>query len=301
MSPKLLIGIGVCGVMLAAIIGVTTCVTSKRRRAVAGAPQDALLVETPKGPVLVVDDRAHGARERGSRLIAVDARDGMRLATRIESSPQLVCIPARLGRLWCRLDRLRLVDAATLSDVAVVGDTVKALGRAAGDDQVALTAEAAWITLADGRVARLDAESLAVTESGPAKPEARMLSVVVPTRSSCDLQTMSTLAAAPGRPPALLNPQVLVTDRRTGKAPIVDSPDTNLVQHDSSLETTAAKTLLSRIDATGKAVWTVELGGPCQLATVVGTSLVVATTNGVQRARAIDLATGAVVWKLAFE
>jgi hypothetical protein len=59
-------------------------------------------------------------------------------------------------------------------------------------------------------------------------------------------------------------------------------------------------TAVSRLDASGRRLWSSALGGPCQHVEVVDGLLLVATSNPAQRARAIDVATGEVRWAFGF-
>ena len=122
MSRKLLLGMAVVTVGLAGTIVITTLVTDGQRKEHAGAPDDAWLIDHSGGPALVVSDFAREAREQSGRLVAVDARDGKRLATRIVERKGFVCTPGRTGRLWCLFDRLVLLDARTLTEVAAPAD-----------------------------------------------------------------------------------------------------------------------------------------------------------------------------------
>jgi hypothetical protein len=109
-------------VALGSVIVITSKVMDGKRTETAGAPDDAWLVEHPDGPALVVSDLARDAREQSGRLVAVDARDGKRLATRFVERKGFVCSPAPGGRLWCLFDRLVLLDARTLADVVAPAD-----------------------------------------------------------------------------------------------------------------------------------------------------------------------------------
>lgn len=304
---SLLYALGFTVVTVGVVMFLLTRRNDRRQHDGAGAPVEAMVVDSPAGPVLVVNDSGNRAREQWARLTAVDAKEGKRLATRVERTKQIGCTPARGGRLWCRLSRLVLVDARTLADVTDVASAITKAGLASPlADQVTLTDDAAFATLANGRIARLDASTLAVTE-------VKAAGTATPLSSGCDLQTelndlrfsegtLRKVFARGGIPlptaAELLRPRFLATDSRT-RAPLSLGADV-LVHHDSSLDASAT-TLLSRTQSAGTLRWTAELGGPCQIATLVDQSLVVATTNGARRARSLDLATGAIRWQLQFD
>jgi hypothetical protein len=57
---------------------------------------------------------------------------------------------------------------------------------------------------------------------------------------------------------------------------------------------------LSGVDAAGAVLWTVDLGKPCEAATVVDGVLAITTLSSTYRARSIDLATGEIRWTIGF-
>jgi hypothetical protein len=79
----------------------------------------------------------------------------------------------------------------------------------------------------------------------------------------------------------------------------VEDPDLVLVEHVASLDAPDAKQI-SRLDDQLHVLWTAEVGGECQAAHLVGTTLVIATPNVKHRAIGIDVASGKVLWRFAF-
>lgn len=79
-------------------------------------------------------------------------------------------------------------------------------------------------------------------------------------------------------------------------------PDSSLllVLSVSSLDPSTATTLVSRVDATPRQLWSVDVGGTCQHAEVLAGSLLVATSDPSRHATAVDVETGKVLWQFAF-
>ncbi len=253
-----------------------------------GEAHGSFLLDSAHGPLLVVGDHVgagharRGSVANGDRIIVLDATTGAQLALRVFDDA-VSCFPASAGRAWCELDtRLALVSIPELQTLAYVDDLV----REAGLDMLVartwrLDGAAAIVLLADGRAARIDPATLAVTSvSGEG-------TAGEPSRARC---TTHAYRGAPS--PELLDPELLD----------VHDPQLALVVHDSSRDPASRELQLSRVDPSApRPRWTATLGsGSCELAATLG-GLVIVTlaNNGSVRALALDRETGAVRWKLA--
>jgi hypothetical protein len=217
----------------------------------------------------------------------------------------VMCTAAGAARLWCQRTELDLLDARTLASVG--GETLRREHLATPSHGLAITPDAAWIVRDDGRIARVDATSLAVTEAR-ALPDTSTR----PTDTmSCAEPTEATvggvsLAFGPGPRRALtvngkassttlLEPRFVIGPTRD----VMVAGGAVFVDHAASLDSTAHHQL-SRVDASGQVVWTADIVGGCELAALQGDTLVVTSKSGARRARALDVATGAVRWQLSF-
>lgn len=297
----------VFGSLLVAVgmaVALTRCANNGARED-AGAARGAWWFETTGGPVLVVNDDVRVGRSERSRLVAVDGKTGQRLATRVFDRGGLMCAPATSARLWCQRSELDLLDARTLASVD--NGTLRREGLATAHG-LALTQDAAWIVRADGRVARVDATTLAVTE-GKALPDS---TVTLSAAEQCRGPTEATLGrkalafgSGPRRALTIDGKESATTFlephfARTAAGTVLTLPDSLLVEHNQSLDNLAHHQL-SRVDATGRLLWTTDIVGRCELAVVDGTALIVAAGSGKQRASALDVATGTVRWRLVFD
>jgi hypothetical protein len=77
----------------------------------------------------------------------------------------------------------------------------------------------------------------------------------------------------------------------------VGDPSVLLVLHDTGDERMVAQ--VTRVDATGRAMWTVEIDGVCEAAGLGDGVLAITTTDPAHRALGIAVATGKVAWRFA--
>ncbi len=170
---------------------------------------------------------------------------------------------------------------------------------------------AAVVLLADGRYARVDPDTLAVT----ARADIKNLVDDGRGKTDCNLDTDHKLAdgrtlaftadnrhAIVHKAASLRELEAPGSDAATFLDPrfvLVEDPQLVIVEHVPLLDRPDAK-LISRIDDQLHVMWTAETNGSCQAAHVVGGTLVIATSIAKQRAVAIDLATGEVLWRFAF-
>lgn len=283
-TAMLVIGAVTATGMLTMVLVTQKCQAGKRANGAAG-PEDAWWIDAPAGPTLVVSDRITASRSRGQRLVAVDVATGKRLATRVLKQEGAACSPANGGRLWCRFTNVELVDARTLATVSTLESALRTAGMPAAAGEVTALSDAAYAVTTDGRIARIDTASLAVTTVPTAPTHAASLSITYPTHASCALADDSLRPTAT----TLLEPRFIALGQVI------------LAEHVTSLDAATARIKLARLDAKGLPAWDVEVGGRCQLVRENSGALVIATTNGRRRAHAIDLANGTVRWTLAFD
>jgi hypothetical protein len=269
-----------------------------------GDPASATLVDGKDGPELLVmnvledDDSADQ-----SQVTAIDARTGATLGSRRFDQSSGSCWDAVPGRLWCDFGRLALHDARTLETVLAFDDAVAhaQLGRPMSD-QWATDGAHAWLQLDDGRVARLDAATLAVAIDDAPPDHANMTTSAqasnnVETTSEIDLRGKHWQIDGTTRAPIVKGGPLFLTPHfvLAGNEPLLVDGDP-VILYSTSLDQSRDRPQLARISDSGAAVWSVELGGEVQLVAHVADSIVVATGATDHRALAIDARTGAVRW-----
>ena len=171
------------------------------------------------------------------------------------------------------------------------------------------------LELADGRGVRIESATLAVhpddakdihggsVPSRGCKGRARSSSGTTTTSCSARasrhalLHATQNYGALPEAPPDA--PTFLQQDLQP-EFLILPDRQLLLVLSRSSLDPKVAKDLISRVETAATLTWTAELGGPCQSAEAIDGALVITTSNPTERARAIDLATGKVLWRFGF-
>jgi hypothetical protein len=255
--------------------------------------------------ILLIDRLPEG--EHQSEEIRIDVHDlasGERTGRRFFDHVG-GCTPATADRVWCRLDVLGLYDARTLDKVVGVGDAIaEAKLGAPVPEKWRVDGPLLYHLLDDGRVASIDAASLAVTyATAPGALDAHLGGFDV-GRCATDEALRALPGARPkkGKPkpvdpaakPAFIEPRPLL-DSRTLE-PLLAGGDM-VILHRSSADPQKAAAQMSRVDRAGKAVWTADLG-ECAAATAIGDAIVVATGRGRHRAIAIDPERGGLRWTI---
>ena len=270
-----------------------------------GTASGAALVELASGmhALAIVDDSGEQTPERGHhrplyRITTIDLATGKRQQMRIFEDA-LLCWSAARDRVWCRTghDGTLLLNASTLATVGKAEELAAAALHAkplTTDDALSVVDGGLVLRLDDGRAARIDATTLAVTEADDKRPMSG-----VPSRNTCVFattlgghhfsagtrQTVVTGNTSPSpNAPVFLEPQFLVVGSLL------------LVQHRVKLDTPALQ--LSKLDG-DRVVWTAEVGA-CETAALDGHMIVLTTHDTSMRAIAIDVDTGVTLWKLAF-
>lgn len=306
-------------VLAAGGIGFGLCkLTAYRLRTVPGTPIAELFVASPAGDtLLVIDHVAVGGSERngessrptseGTRLSAIDARTGAKLA--VEVDEHTACWTAGT-RVWCsdKSEQLHLLDPRTLETLAVADDLIAKAGFAkatrrhqrAGDDVI--------VVLADGRGAQIAPSTLAVTllESVPSVPHrfpddpgCATIGAVAIDAIQLVLRDGGTRSRLTTEPPPPSESPVPVAAALTflDGAFLRTTPQLPLVLHKDSVDGPAQ---IARVEGMSKLRWNAGLAGACRRAWISGATLVVATSDRERRALGLDLATGALTWTLAY-
>jgi len=244
------------------------------------------------------------------------------LATGKQIAQQLVedldgCRPASPGRLWCDLDgRLTLHDASTFVVLRSAEDTIAkaGLGRPMPKSW-SIDGPRAHQMLDDGRVATLDAATLALTRSDVV-PESLRRDLVgnskqgsIDMGSSCDAWSLNadrmmsrikqpatwTLKSTGERAKLVKGS---LSSSQTYLQPGILAGDPPIFVHRATLD---GPIQLSRLRADGTNGWTVELlAKDCEQVALVGSTFVMTTTGAKRRAVALDADSGAVRWELGF-
>jgi len=279
----------------------------------AGKPSGAVFVDLANGKhaIAVIDDSGERTPQKGNhrplfRIATIDLATGEQLGFRIVED-YLRCWTAATNRLWCHGsdEGTLLLDATTLDTIAKAEDLVATLGKPlSGRDghynTIGLVDGGVIVRLNDGRSARVDTASLAVTPIDEATK-----SEGVPSGGRCRLERQSgdgrtfsdgtrqaviAKGAARSSPPAsaprFLQPEFLVTSDQA----------LTLIQHRATLDSDVTK--LSRLDG-DRIQWTADVGA-CQSSRLDGTTLVMATFDTATRVIAIDTGTGARKWTFKF-
>jgi hypothetical protein len=299
--------------VLFAVLALTGCARCGDRRE--GRPVAVYMMPAADGSSLIMIDSLSG-KGQGKRLIAVDVATGRETGLRTFGDvwSSYKCAPASPGRMWCELNRLALHDARTLATIAHAGDLIarSGVGRPAPDRDFIGADGDAVIVLEDGRKARIDPATLAVTLD----PEA--VTGDWPWASSdCGHWGRAqvggaTLSFGPGeRSPLLvdgvatgldfLQPSMLADGRHCpgcGGTPIALERGVAIVRHDSLLDRGRAHLLLTGVDGRGEKLWELDLGRvQCHTATIERGILVVTTYSEAPRAFGIDPSTGVMRWR----
>lgn len=136
--------------------------------------------------------------EERTRLTAVDPANGTKLATELLEG-RGGCQGASPGRLWCDAGGLAIYDARRLTALARLDDAIQkaALGRPV-PGQWRAEGPRAFQLLDDGRVAALDAETLAVTrqDAVPRALQRDALSGRPPSPGKISFQSLGSLCGA---------------------------------------------------------------------------------------------------------
>ena len=233
-----------------------------------GQPAGTLVVRGAAGGptafVVLVDRVGASARGGTYRLTALDVATGAVVASRTLDEP-MQCWPGAPARMWCSDGESHTHLVAVPSfDAATAGPA---------DEQ-----SRTWLGHPDAGCAFVDtfphggARLAFATGTGTARRA---------------LVNGSDGSAVPGAPdfvsPAFLR---------------VEDPALVLVQHDIAVDRPNA-VAISRIADDLHVAWTAELTGRCESAHVVDDRLVITSADSAQRAVAIQLATGAVLWRYA--
>ncbi|MBA2543756.1 MAG: hypothetical protein H0V17_29200 [Deltaproteobacteria bacterium] len=309
---KLLLGIG--GVLLAGGIIFGMCMVQRHQlRTAPGSPRQELFVAGNPATLIVIEYVAVGgtnskgmsqpASAKGQRLTAIDADTGAQLAVSVGDYQKCW---AGNGRVVCVdvYDRVDLLDPRTLDVTHEANDLIAKANLAKPTRRYEREGNDVVVVLEDGRGARIDTGTLAVTviesvQSGFARSESE----------SCDTEnnfkqdnvmwvftgggTREKLTSNPPPPsesatpsgPALtyLHPGFLRTD-----------PPQPIVLHAATTE--KRYSLVSRVDGISKETWQAPLDGQCRRAWVSGPLLIIATDNPARRAVALYLNSGQVAW-----
>jgi len=234
-----------------------------------GQPAGALVVPAGSGAYVVLIDRVASSGRGGSyRFTALDPTSGTAVATRTIDEPAR-CWPASSSRMWCdnpqgQLHLIALPSFDAVTATAADEQSRTWLGHADGGCTFAdsIAQEGSHLTFGTGTTRR-PLERHVEHEEGK-EPASYSLPGV----------------------PDFLSPSFLR----------VEDPALLLVQHDAALDRPGALQL-SRVDADLHLLWRAELDARCETAHLVGGRLVVTSPDPARRARAIDVATGAIAWR----
>ena len=243
--------------------------TRGRLETTRGHADGAVVVRGERGAMLVVIDRV--SKSGAHRFAALDAATGQQLGTRVVDESAR-CWPATPGKMWCgdadghtHLIAVPSFDAAPASD----GDQTSRswLGKASGDCDFADAIEVgdAHLTFGEGT------------------PRPLVLHLAHDEGKEPPTETLPGTAT-------FFSPAFV----RTSDATLL------LVQHDAALDRPDA-VQLSRVGLDRKIAWTADLGGRCETASAVDGMVVVTTRDPAHRAAAIDVASGKVAWRFAFQ
>lgn len=326
--------IAVVVVLLAGGVFFAFCkITKYQLKTIPGQPRSELLIAGPAGDgtVIVIDHVAVGGGAKssspgkptaeGERLTAIDAATGKELAVNVSSyaecwagGTRVVCVD--------QYDRVDLLDPRTLDVTHAANDLIAAAELPKATRRYHREGERVVVVLEDGRGAAIDPSTAKVTVLDSVEtPFSRPVSSSCDTTSSYSIGATRWLFDRGGTRQRLTSdppPPGLAEKPRPEESPgmaekawpedpsgpaltylepgfLATMPPKPLVLHAATMEQRNA--LLSRIEGISKESWKVDLGGECRRAWVSGERVIVVTSNPAQRALAIDLASGAVVWK----
>lgn len=278
-----------------------------------------------EGAVFVTIETIEGYRHR---ITSLDLATGQPLARRVV--PQRPdCVTASVGRLWCVIGDLQLLDVRTLATIAELGTLEKteplfASGVVKSGSRGLTQDRAVVLITGDGQHVRIDPTTVAAARMGPSDPapgywgddrratttEVRFGEVIYDFRGRGHDELMllvdrnapaeATSAATELAYPAFLAPS-LVIDQTVGSAAILRDPPAVLVEHPSSLIAERAQDQLSLLELSGRVRWKIDPRGDLKLAATAGDTVVLALdARPNDLAVAIDLATGAVRWRFQY-
>jgi hypothetical protein len=305
-----------------------------------GKPRDSVIQD---GVVLVLDDvditdtlkrDDHTPEEEWTRaklrVTVLDPASGKQLLqTLVESCDVCRCQPAAPGKLWCDIEGLALYETKTFKKLTTLEDAVTKAGVGKPMPKLwQIEGAIAAQLLSDGRVARLDANTLAVTRSDDVPPKLRkdpsMLkdpqkgTIEMLGDTACKsaiLSAKAQLGAGPGvtaadfapgakKKPTPAGPASWTVRSNGQRATIVKGTTTSadsylqpgllgafdppVVLHHSSVDTKADAVRLSRLRADGTNAWTVDLKAPDCEHAAVVGGILVVTTTGTDR-RAVGI------------
>jgi hypothetical protein len=305
---------------IAIVLAIFLCIwlrASSSRHTQPGDPRAAFFVRSGATAAMVLVDKVRSGRtvQAGYRVAAIDVATGELLAERVFDDDLLTCWPAGGAGIWCDGDELRLLAIPQLTDVATVAELIRKAGH--GDPvprQYQEDAGGIIVLLADGRGVRVDGATLAVTDGDARKVHGTgSLDTACKTSPSVRVGPDSIEFGAGPRHPILRRPADVSGDLAPapGAATFLSSdtpaflevgdPARLLVLHSKSLDAATNSTLLSQVDARLQVRWTVDVGGGCQAAALIGDELVIATSDATHRVSMIDLESGEVRWRFSFD
>jgi outer membrane protein assembly factor BamB len=254
------IGIVLGGGLL--VLAATMLGDSCERSHASGKAAGAIVVAIPGGRAVLFFDDYDSIHDVWTRVTSVDAATGKVLGKRLFEDVHGGCAPAGDSRVWCRLGKVALYDARTLATI----DDTSSPGADAGSPND-------W-----------------GDESCETQREAK---IAGDTWSVGGGSRSPILRGEPGVEHENVGPSFfapLLLEDSYAHEPLVGADGPVIVFGEDRRRSVA------RVGADGRAAWTVDLGGACVAATIVGDSLVVATTNA-HRVLGIDLVTGEVRWR----
>jgi hypothetical protein len=267
-----------------------------------GDPTSATLLDGKDGPeVLLVNLLSNDEDPDTTQATVLDARTGAVIGgRRLDRGGAESCWNATPGRVWCDFGRLAVHDARTLDTVLAFDDAIAKGQLGHSMDSYSTSGAGAWMQLDDGRVAHLDASTLAVDVVDRAPDGASNnhgASESVETSSSIDIGGAHwTIDGGPRVAivkggPQFLQPRFVLANNE----PLVVERDP-LILYSTSLDSQRDRAQLARIGSNGAAVWSVDLGGNVEMIAHAGDDLIIATGATDHRALAIDSRTGATRW-----
>jgi hypothetical protein len=322
--------VAACGLAAGfAILG--ECSTQRGLETFAGDAVDAVFA----GDALLLIDHVEVTHKRGAvgaqanRVIALDVATGKQLGTHVfdqavVQTDRLQCWPGANGHVPClEGDKLYILELAALDKTIAVADLAKSLGRTV-DRRFSLSATDLIVALDDGRGARVDLATLAVsatTGNGTSVHD----SVIASSARCASHATVSVgaktigfvdgplAAVVPIDPHAVTDPfgygpsagkpaklaEVPADAARFLKPAFLDlgAVPPVFVYHRAKLDArTSDPAKLTRLDDKLHVLWTADVGGDCQVARLDHGTIVIAGTSPKLRAVAVDAATGAVKW-----
>jgi hypothetical protein len=290
-----------------------------------GEVETVLHHRSAEGAVFVTIETIEGYRHR---ITSLDLATGQPLARKVV--PQRPdCVTASVGRLWCVIGDLQLLDVRTLATIADLGTLEKseplfASGVVKNGSRGLTQDRAVVLVTGDGQHVRIDPTTVGAARMGPSDPapgywgvgssattsEVRFGEVIYDFRGRGHDELMllvdrnapaeATMAATELAYPAFLAPS-LVIDQTVGSAAILRDPPAVLVEHPSSLIAERSQDQLSLLELSGRVRWKIDPGGDLKLAATAGDTVVLALdARPDDLAVAIDLATGAVRWRFEY-